>query len=231
MENKILTGRKLDQARFVYLTLAALFIAALITCNIIANKFVEIDLGFKTFVISVGVLPYPLTFLITDALSEIYGRKKTNAVVITGFIASGLVLGILWLGNAFNAIPGSIVNDMQYETVFANTGRVILASMTAYLFAQLIDVRLFHFWKNVTKGKHLWVRNNFSTIFSQLADTFLVVTVLFIGVKPVGEIAGFIIDGWLFKMLVALVDTLFIYLIIYIFRTVFDLKPGQEIEF
>jgi uncharacterized integral membrane protein (TIGR00697 family) len=231
LENKILTGRKLDQARFVYLTLAALFIAALITCNIIANKFVEIDLGFKTFVISVGVLPYPLTFLITDALSEIYGRKKTNAVVITGFIASGLVLGILWLGNAFNAIPGSIVNDMQYETVFANTGRVILASMTAYLFAQLIDVRLFHFWKNVTKGKHLWVRNNFSTIFSQLADTFLVVTVLFIGVKPVGEIAGFIIDGWLFKMLVALVDTLFIYLIIYIFRTVFDLKPGQEIEF
>ena len=212
------------------MALSALFIAALITCNIIANKFVNIDLGFKVFTISVGVLPYPITFLITDILSEIYGRKKTNAVVISGFIASILVMFILWLGNVFDAIPTSNVNNESYATVFSSTGRVIMASMTAYLFAQLIDVRLFHFWKRKTKGKHLWVRNNFSTIFSQLVDTILVVVVLFIGQLSVDVMTGYILDGWLFKALVALVDTFFIYLIIYAFKRFFSLKDGQEIE-
>ena len=215
MSPRRLKGQKLNQARFMFLALSAMFIAALITCNIIANKFVTIDLGFKVFTISVGVLPYPITFLITDILSEIYGRRKTNAVVLSGFLASGFVLFILWLGNQFNAIDASIVSDSQYETVFANTGRVILASMTAYLFAQLIDVRLFHFWKKKTKGKHLWVRNNFSTIFSQLVDTTLVVFVLFVGELSLNTMTGYILDGWLFKVLVALVDTLFIYLIIF----------------
>lgn len=230
MSPRRLKGQKLNQARFMFLALSAMFIAALITCNIIANKFVTIDLGFKVFTISVGVLPYPITFLITDILSEIYGRRKTNAVVLSGFLASGFVLFILWLGNQFNAIDASIVSDSQYETVFANTGRVILASMTAYLFAQLIDVRLFHFWKKKTKGKHLWVRNNFSTIFSQLVDTTLVVFVLFVGELSLNTMTGYILDGWLFKVLVALVDTLFIYLIIFAFKQFFSLKDGQEIE-
>jgi uncharacterized integral membrane protein (TIGR00697 family) len=230
MSPKRLKGYKLSQARFLFLALSALFIAALITCNIIANKFVNIDLGFKVFTISVGVLPYPITFLITDILSEIYGRKKTNAVVISGFIASILVMFILWLGNVFDAIPTSNVNNESYATVFSSTGRVIMASMTAYLFAQLIDVRLFHFWKRKTKGKHLWVRNNFSTIFSQLVDTILVVVVLFIGQLSVDVMTGYILDGWLFKALVALVDTFFIYLIIYAFKRFFSLKDGQEIE-
>lgn len=230
MGAKRLKGKKQDQARFLFLALAALFISALITCNIIANKFVTVDLGFKIFTISVGVLPYPITFLITDVLSEVYGRKKTNAVVVSGFIASFFVMFILWLGNEFNAIPGSIVDDVAYETVFRSTWRVILASMTAYLFAQLIDVRLFHFWKRKTKGKHLWVRNNFSTVFSQLVDTTLVVFVLFIGEKSMEEMLGFVQDGWLFKVLIALVDTVFIYLIMYGIKRVFGLKEGQEIE-
>jgi uncharacterized integral membrane protein (TIGR00697 family) len=230
MSPKRLKGVKLNQARFLFLALSAMFIAALITCNIIANKFVNIDLGFKVFTISVGVLPYPITFLITDISSEIYGRKKTNAVVISGFIASVLVMFILWLGNVFDAIPTSNVDNEAYATVFSSTGRVIMASMTAYLFAQLIDVRLFHFWKRKTKGKHLWVRNNFSTIFSQLVDTILVVVVLFIGELSVGVMTGYILDGWLFKALVALVDTFFIYLIIYAFKRFFSLKDGQEIE-
>ena len=137
---------------------------------------------------------------------------------------------ILWLGNVFDAIPESNVDNASYATVFSSTGRVIMASMTAYLFAQLIDVRLFHFWKRKTKGKHLWVRNNFSTIFSQLVDTTLVVFVLFVGELSVGVMTGYILDGWLFKAIVALVDTFFIYLIIYAFKRFFSLKDGQEIE-
>src|SRR5690606_7024551 len=107
-----------------------------------------------------------------------------------------------------------------------NSGRVILASMTAYLVAQLIDIRLFHFWKRLTKGRHLWLRNNFSTVFSQLIDTILVVGIIFVGRAVMGDIAGMIGDGWLFKVLVALVDTLFIYLAVYLFRRAFGLKRG-----
>ena len=76
----------------LYIALSSLFVAALIVCNLIANKFISIDLGFKTFIISAGVLPYPLTFLITDILSETFGKKLTTKVVITGFISSIVVL-------------------------------------------------------------------------------------------------------------------------------------------
>ena len=230
MEFKKLSGKELDKARIIFLLLAALFISALVTCNIIANKFVEVDLGFKVFTISVGVLPYPITFLITDILSEIYGRKKTRAVVLSGLVVSIFVMFVLWLGHAFDAIPSSPVNNEEYDAVFKNTNRVILASMTAYLAAQLIDVRLFHFWKQKTKGKHLWVRNNFSTIFSQLVDTILVVSVIFVGQMPAGEIGGLIFDGWLFKSLVAVADTFIIYIVIHQFKKAFGLKAGQEIE-
>lgn len=221
---------KRQQAYSLYLLLAGLFIGALVTCNLIANKFVTVDLGFKTFIISAGVLPYPITFLITDILSELYGRKRTNRVVVVGFVVSLFVLGILWLGGQFNAIDTSPVGDEIYNTVFQNAWRVILASMTAYLVAQLIDVRLYHFWKKVTNGKMLWLRNNGSTILSQLLDTTLVVVVLFAGVQPTGTIVDYIIDGWLFKSIVALCDTPIMYFIIWRARKHFNLNMGQELQ-
>ncbi|MCB0484038.1 MAG: queuosine precursor transporter [Flavobacteriales bacterium] len=202
----------------LYLLLAGLFVAALVVCNLVANKFITLDLGFRTFIISVGVLPYPLTFLITDILSEIYGRKRTNFVVFTGFAASVFVLFVLWLGHQFPAIPDSPVDNATFLRTFGNSWRVVAASMTAYLVAQLADIRLFHFWKDLTKGRHLWLRNNGSTIFSQLIDTFLVVTVLFIGVKSWEEMWAITADGWLFKVLMALLDTPLFYLAVYLCR-------------
>ncbi len=142
-----LSASKRSKAQAIYLLLSALFVTSLVTCNLIANKFVEVDLGFKTFVISAGVLPYPITFLITDILSEIYGQRRTTHVVYAGFFASLFVLFMLWLGNQFPSIATSPVSDEVYAQVFQNSWRVILSSMLAYLTAQLVDVRLFHFWK------------------------------------------------------------------------------------
>lgn len=216
-----------------YLILSGLFVALLIVCNLIANKFVTVDLGFlgfsNPFILSAGVLPYPLTFLITDVLSEFYGKKRTNQVIITGFIASIVILGVLLLGSLFNSIEGSPVSDDTYNMVFKNSWRVIGASMVAYLAAQFVDVKLFHFWKNLTKGKHLWLRNNGSTILSQFIDTTLVVSVLFIGVKSFDDIQSMIIDGWLFKAMVALFDTPIFYALVYFGRKFFNLKPGEEL--
>ena len=202
----------------LYIFLCAIFISSLVTCNLIANKFVTVDLGFKVFIVSAGILPYPLTFLVTDLISELYGQKKANIVVFSGFVASMFVLLFLWLGGQFNAIPDSIVNDKTYNKVFQNAWRIIAASMIAYLFAQFIDVRIFHFWKRLTNGKHLWLRNNGSTIASQLVDTTLVVMILFVGVWEPSNIISAIIDGWLFKMLMAAIDTPIIYGIIHLLK-------------
>ena len=201
-----------------FLILAGIFIASLVTCNLIANKFVTVDLGFRVFIVSAGILPYPFTFLVTDLISELYGQKKANLVVFTGFVASMFVLLFLWLGGQFNAIPDSIVTDQTYDSVFRNAWRIIAASMTAYLFAQFVDVRIFHFWKKLTNGKHLWLRNNGSTIASQLVDTTLVVFILFFGVWESDKIISAIIDGWLFKMLMAFIDTPIIYGIIHLLK-------------
>ena len=223
-----------QRINYTYLILSGLFVALLIVCNLIANKFVLVDLSFlgfsEPFILSAGVLPYPLTFLITDVLSEFYGKKRTNRVIITGFIASVIILGVLLLGSVFPSIEGSPVNDQEYNIIFKNSWRVIGASMLAYLSAQLVDVKLFHFWKSLTKGKHLWLRNNGSTIVSQFVDTVLVVSVLFIGVKSFEEIQSMIFDGWLFKVLAALLDTPIFYLLVYFGRKYFKLPAGHTAD-
>ena len=159
----------------------------------------------------------------TDLISELYGQKKANLVVIAGFFASMVVLLFLWVGGQFNAIPDSIVTDEVYNSVFRNAWRIIAASMIAYLFAQVVDVRIFHFWKKLTNGKHLWLRNNASTVVSQLLDTILVICILFFGVWGTDQIFSAIIDGWTFKMLMALIDTPIIYGIIYLLRGKIDI--------
>lgn len=205
----------------------------MVVCNLIANKFISINtiLRDDPFIVSVGILPYPITFLITDLLSEFYGRKKTAFVIFIGFLASFLIVLVLKLGGFFPAINGSPVSDSVYENVFGNSWRVIGASMTAYLMAQLVDVQLYEFWKKLTNGKLLWLRNNGSTIFSQFVDTTLVVFVLFIGVKGIGEIWSMILDGWLFKVICALIDTPVIYVSVFLIRRYFKLKPGEEVQF
>lgn len=226
-----------SQADFLYLLLAGLFVASLVTCNLIANKWVEVPrewLGFAAddpFMLSAGVLPYPLTFLVTDILSEFYGRKKTNRVVLVGFFASLLTLGILLLGDYFPAFDASPLSDDGYSKAFGNSGRIIAASMTAYLVAQFIDVRIFHYWKKLTDGKYLWLRNNASTIFSQLVDTTLVVLVLFVGDQSADSMIGLILHGWFYKALCALVDTPIIYGVAWIIRKKFKLKPAQEFSY
>lgn len=221
-----------------YLILSALFIGALITCNLVATKFVEVDMGIRRFTLSAGILAYPVTFLITDVLSEIYGKRRTQNVVWAGFAATIFTLAILALGGHYNATENSQVSDDMYNAVFKNSPRLIAASMIAYLSAQLVDVRVFHFWKRITKGKMLWVRNNFSTIFSQLIDTTLVVSVIFINIengRPVSTIGWtaygqLILDGWLFKVIWAALDTPIFYGLSYWYKRRFNLKNGGVLK-
>lgn len=222
----------------IYLYLGALFITSLVVSNLIFQKFFywrpfgEVDfLGAPLFEISVGVLPYPITFLITDLISEIYGKKKANQVVTAGIFASFFSMGIILLANWAPAIDSSPIGDETFSRVFALSPIAVLASMLAYLLAQYVDIAIYHFWKRVTNGKMLWLRNNFSTFSSQFIDTFTVVSLLCIfGVIPWELYYGLVISGFLFKVLIAFIDTPFLYFFVYILKRRFGLKQNEEIQ-
>ena len=224
-------------AQRIYLLLGSLFITSLVVSNLIFQKFffwypfeVEI-LGTKLFEISVGILPYPITFLITDLISEIYGKKRANQIVVTGIFASLFSMGIVYTANAVPATNWSPVNDGLFTTVFGSTAIAVLASMMAYLFAQFVDIQLYHFWKRLTKGKHLWLRNNFSTWLSQFVDTMTVLLLLCsFGKIEWSKFEGLLIAGFLFKVMIAVLDTPFLYLGVYLFRKRFNLKVNEELD-
>ena len=215
----------------IYLILAALFISSLVASNLIFQKFFYWNpFGLFRFEISVGILPYPITFLITDLISEIYGKKRANEVVIAGIFASIFSMLIIYVANEVPAIEASPVDDALFSKVFGLSPLAVLASMLAYLSAQFIDIRIFHFWKDYTKGKHLWLRNNFSTFSSQFIDTLTVLLLLCsFGVLPWSMFTGLLLSGFLFKVVVAALDTPLLYFFVFLLREKFNLGVGEEI--
>jgi uncharacterized integral membrane protein (TIGR00697 family) len=224
--------RKRVQAERLYLVLAGAFIAALVTSNLIFQKFFHWEpFGLYVFELSVGIIPYPVTFLVTDVISELYGRKRANRVVLAGLIASLFTLLIIVVSDAAPATSWSPLSNEEYHKVFGFTFIGVSASMAAYLLAQFIDVQLFHFWKRVTKGKHLWIRNNASTFTSQFVDTLVILLLLCtFDVIEWSRFDKLLVNGFLFKVLVAISDTPVAYLLIGLARKHFGLKGhGAEL--
>jgi uncharacterized integral membrane protein (TIGR00697 family) len=220
-------SEKRDSAAYeqLYLMLAAIFIAALVACNLIFQKFFVLELallgGSITFEQSVGIIAYPVTFLVTDVLSEIYGKERADRVVTSGLVASVFVMALVLVSTAVEATPWSPVDDGTFRRVFGLQWVGVSASMAAYLGAQYLDIRLFHFWKRVTKGKHLWLRNNASTMTSQVVDTALVNGLLAaLGTTGVTweRFPALFVNGLVFKWIMALLDTPFFYAAVYYCR-------------
>ncbi|MCZ0943767.1 MAG: queuosine precursor transporter [Gammaproteobacteria bacterium] len=237
----------------VYLVLSGVFLGTLALLNVLGiSRF--LDLSFELFginvpmVVAIGVLPYPITFLCTDLISELFGEKKARDMVWVGLLLNGWVVFLLWLGGA---LPG--FEPMDPATGLPQTdaaGRLpvffevrqlafgaVAASMIAYLAAQFCDVRLFHFWKKLTGGRHLWLRNNASTMTSQMVDTtaVILITHFYAHALPIDEAAPlapqlltFILSGYVFKLLVAAVDTGPVYLLVRWLRPYLGLKGTEE---
>lgn len=237
----------------VFLVLAGIFLGTLSLLNILGiSRFV--DLSFTVFgaeipmLVAVGVLPYPVTFICTDLISELYGRRRATEVVWMGLALNLWIVFLLWLGGA---LPGFETVDADGAPVPDAAGRLpvffeirtlafgaVTASMIAYLAAQWCDVQLFHFWKWLTKGRHLWLRNNGSTLVSQLVDTVAVILIthFWANALPVDDAEAiwpqlftFIASGYVFKVLVAVVDTGPIYLLVARLRPFLGLQADEEI--
>jgi hypothetical protein len=211
--------------------LGALFISSLVVSNLIFQKFFYWDFfGVYTFEISVGILPYPITFLITDIISELFGKRKANQIVTAGIFASVFSLLIVSVSSSVPATGWSPIDDGIFNQVFGATAIAVFASMMAYLFAQYIDIQIFHFWKRMTKGKHLWLRNNFSTFSSQFIDTLTILLLLCsANIIDWDRFGVLLLNGFLFKILVAALDTPILYLCVYAIRKRFKLKQGSEL--
>jgi uncharacterized integral membrane protein (TIGR00697 family) len=237
----------------VFLILSGIFLGTLALLNVLGiSRF--LDMSFDVFgvtiplVVAVGVLPYPVTFLCTDLISELFGEKKARDMVWVGVILNVWVIFLLWLGGV---LPGfENVDPVSGMPVPDEAGRLpvffeirelafgaVTASMIAYMAAQFCDVRLFHFWKNLTNGKHLWIRNNASTMISQMVDTtaVILITHYYANALPVnvdepifGQLMTFILSGYVFKLLIAALDTGPIYLLVGWLRPYLGLKENEE---
>ena len=237
----------------VFLVLAGLFLGSMTMLNILGvSRF--IDLSFEVgglrvpMALAVGVLPYPITFLCTDFISELYGRARASAVVWAGLGLNVWVAGFLWLGGALpptvevdaaSGLPAPEAYDYAFYRIRQLTMGAVVASMIAYLAAQLCDVFLFHFWKRLTRGRHLWLRNNGSTVVSQFVDTVAVITITHFWAKglPLDEAAPvwpqlwvFIASAYVFKLVVALLDTGPFYLGVHWLSRYLELDPNAEFE-
>ncbi|MEL0114262.1 MAG: queuosine precursor transporter [Rickettsiales bacterium] len=236
-----------DKAETAFSVLMAGFVVVLVLTNIIGVKlflaFPELlpnGLFGEPITLTTGILTYPVTFLLTDIVCEVYGQKRANLMVITGFVMSLMSLVLVQIALA---VPGSpvwptghpsyeTVEAMQtaFDSVFTLPGILVFASMSAYLVAQLMDVRLFHFWKRVTHGRHLWLRNNASTMVSQFVDT-IIVNSIFLGFGlglPWDVVGKIIVAAYIFKLIFAALDTPFIYLGVAVLRRYIGAEAVEE---
>jgi len=235
----------------VFLVLAGFFLGSMTLLNVLGvARFIDMTIdvfGFRIpLVLAVGVLPYPLTFLCTDFISELYGQRRANFVVWVGLGLNAWVVLIVWLAGVLPPVPaldpvtGLPATD-DYTFAFYRIRQLTLgavaASMLAYMAAQFCDVYLFHFWKRLTKGRHLWLRNNGSTLVSQFVDSFAVITITHywaagIPLDPAEPIWPqlwiFIASGYVFKVVVALLDTGPFYLGVRWLSAYLEIDPKAE---
>ena len=238
----------------LFLSLAGVFLTSLVLGNVIGTtKFITLfelqlppwlrsltpslvrDGSLYVMSIPVGLIAYPFTFLVTDLISELYGRKKAQTVVWIGFFMNLYMLCLMTAANVFPntyGVSGGLeLFDGVYEFLLANT----LSSMFAYLVAQSVDVRLYHFWKKLTSGKYLWLRNNGSTMVSQLVDSTAILSILYLtsnlgdSVTTVGALIILILNSYIFKFFFALFDTPILYGVVWLFKAYHEDPDGHKL--
>jgi uncharacterized integral membrane protein (TIGR00697 family) len=207
----------LDTRGKLFLSLSALFVTALLVGDLIGGKLFEANFVGFTVRYSVGIIPFPITFLLTDLLNEFYGKRAARVVTWVGFGAALFTFGIVTLAVALPWDPvtqepgwGGITQP-AFDNVFAGGQRILAASMVAYLAAQFVDIAVFAKVKTMTGGRLLWLRATGSTLVSQLIDTAIIQTLAWVGTLPMEKVGSLIIASYVTKLVVAVGLTPVIY--------------------
>jgi queuosine precursor transporter len=201
---------KIDRRLTLFLSLTAVFTTSLVVGDLIGGKLIETSLFGTTITLTVGMIPFPVTFLLTDIINEFYGKRAARTVTWVGFgmalFAFALIAIAVWVPIAgFTHEPGwEGVKEESFRNVFSGSQRILAASMVAYLTAQLIDVAVFHFLKRRTQNRFLWLRATGSTAVSQLVDTIVIQIIAWYGLLPASKIFSLAVSSYGVKLLIAI---------------------------
>ena len=211
-----------------YYVLLAVFSACLVIAQFLAAKLVMFDLPMiGVLIFPSGVLAYGVTFLCTDVISEVWGKKRAEITVLCGLIAVITSLILIKISMSLPVKPDWMMTE-PFSEISSMIVRVTLASIVAYMVSQYHDVFMFHFLRQATKGRFLWLRNNVSTILSQLLDTVIFVVIAFYGKIDMAGVMALITGQFFVKIVIAMFDTPLAYLLVGIIRKQIAKKGRTE---
>ena len=231
-----------EKADTLFTFIVALFCTIIVVTNIVSSKLFYAPL-YLDLALPAGYCVYPLSFLLTDIVSEIWGKKKSKSVIAIGLAVNIISLAFItftvylpphpqWF-NPFNTLSYHSVNDYQvaYESIFMMSGKAFVASIITYVISQSLDVNIFHYFKKVTKGKYLWLRNNASTMTAQFFDGIIFIMIyLYLGMGvPFMICCQTIVYSYFFRWAAALLDTPFFYLSIYLIKRWLGLEVHEGV--
>ncbi len=205
----------------IYTSLCVLFSVLIVMGNLIYQKFVYLPLlPFHTFELSVGAILYPLTFLLTDLITEFYSKEKANFCVKLGISMNILVACIIAGMDQLEATDWSKIDNILFHKVFGLYSIAFIGSILACYTAQTVDIMLYVWIRKITKGKWLWARNNGSTAVSLFIDTFIVITFMTLfHILPLERMWPLIMNSYCFKLFFSICSTPLFYLLVKIIKT------------
>jgi len=220
-----------DARATLFSVLLATFVTCLVVGDIIGGKLIETTIAGHPFTITVGMIPFPVTFLLTDLLNEFYGKRVARLVTWIGLAMALLSYSFIFVAAAIpistltRAADWTGVTEEAFLRVFLGSQRMILASMTAYVIAQLTDISIFHVLKRMTGQRLLWLRASGSTVVSQLIDTITITFVAWTGLLRFEKIVEMIFSAYILKVAIAVGLTPLIYAGHALIERWFDLQP------
>lgn len=228
-----------DARTRLYVWLAALYVTCLVMANVLGVKLFEFSLALGDWSVpishTIGMLPFPITFILTDLLNEYYGRAATRGVTYIAFVMAALAAGLTWLARKFPILEGiaGTATQESFENIFGASALMQVASIVAFLCGSLLDIWVFGLFKRMTGGRYVWLRATGSTIVSQVLDSFVVTFMFFVVLQVAtgGEPAdlGFVLrtaaTGYVLKFVIAVLLTPAIYLGRWLIRTRVGLTP------
>jgi uncharacterized integral membrane protein (TIGR00697 family) len=215
----------------IYTGLCVLFSVLIVAGNLIYQKFVCLPIfPFHVFELSVGAILYPLTFLLTDLITEFYGKEKANFCVKLGICMNILIACIVIGMDSLDATTWSKIDNVTFHKVFEFYGVAFVGSILACYISQFVDITLYLWIRKITKGKWLWARNNGSTAISLFVDTSIVVSFMAIfHVLPIDRMGPLIINSYLFKVFFSVCSTPLFYICVEIIRNLQQNKKSQSL--
>jgi uncharacterized integral membrane protein (TIGR00697 family) len=197
----------------IYTGLCIIFTSLIVLGNLIYQKFVILQIPFHKFELSVGAVLYPLTFLITDLITELYGKEKTRFCIRFAMFMNIVVAVIIVFMDHLPATTWSKIDDETFHKMFSYYGIAFIGSITACYTAQVIDVHLYVWIRKLTKQKYLWLRSNGSTCFSLFIDTTIVIGFMtMFGIFPIKQMWPLILNSYSWKLFFTICSTPLFYI-------------------